>query len=122
MLAEYPREDNSRASLGVILLTANQTDRAINVLREGLTYDPKDESVWNILGYAYANKGDQAAAIQANDQYIAVRPGDPNPVDTRGDILYWFGRDDEAIADYRKTMELKPDFQGYSEYAKLAIT
>ncbi len=77
--------------------------------------------MWNILGYAYANKGDQAAALQANDQYIAIRPGDPNPVDTRADIFFWFGRDDEALAAYRKVLELKPDFQGFEEYVKLAV-
>ena len=121
VIAEFPRESDSRASLGVMLLGASQPDRAINILREGLTYDPKDESLWNILGYAYANKGDQAAALQANDQYIAIRPGDPNPVDTRADIFFWFGRDDEALAAYRKVLELKPDFQGFEEYVKLAV-
>jgi len=121
VIAEFPRESDSRSGLGVWLLGANQADRAINILREGLTYDPKDESLWNILGYAYSAKGDQAAALQANDQYIAIRPGDPNPVDTRADILFWFGRDDDALAAYRKVLELKPDFQSFEEYVKLAV-
>lgn len=120
VIAEFPRESDSRASLGVVLITLNQTDRAISILREGLNLDAKDEDLWNILGYAYASKGDKAAAFQASDQYIALRPGDPNPVDTKGDILYWFGQDDEALASYRKALELKPDFQGYTEYVKLA--
>jgi tetratricopeptide (TPR) repeat protein len=121
VIAEFPRESDSRAALGVWLLSSNQPDRAINILREGLSYDSKDDILWNILGYAYANKGDLAAALQANDQYIALRPGDPNPVDTRGDIFFWFGRDDEALAAYRKVLELKPDFQSFEEYVKLAV-
>ena len=52
---------------------------------------------------------------------MAVRPGDPNPLDTRGDILFMAGRDDEAVAAYRKVLELKPDFNDYLEYLKLAI-
>ncbi len=64
MIAEFPREDNSRASLGVVLQGLNQTDRSISLLREGLAADPKDEDLWNILGYAYANKGDKAEALQ----------------------------------------------------------
>jgi tetratricopeptide (TPR) repeat protein len=120
IIAEFPRDSSSRGTLGILLQGVNQTDRAISILREGLATDPKDESLLNILGYAYATKGDPAAALQANDQYMAIRPGDPNPVDTRGDILYWLGRDDAAIAAYRKVLELKPDFQGYTEYAKLA--
>jgi protein ImuB len=59
--------------------------------------------------------------LAANDAYIAIRPDDPNPLDTRGDILYMAGRDDEAVAAYRKLLQLKPDFSYYSEYLKLAI-
>ena len=120
IVAEFPRESSSRATLAVLLQTVDQAERAVNILREGLAIDPKDESLLNILGYAYASRGDQAAAIQANDQYMAVRPGDPNPWDTRADILYWFDRDDEAIAATRKVLELNPDYQGSSEYLKLA--
>jgi eukaryotic-like serine/threonine-protein kinase len=119
IISEFPRDSFSRMTLGSLLHTINQDERAVNVLHEGLAPDPKDENLLNILGYAYANLGNQAAALQANDQYITVRPNDPNPWDTRGDILYQFGRDDEAIAAYRKTLELKPDFQGYEEYLKL---
>jgi tetratricopeptide (TPR) repeat protein len=61
------------------------------------------------------------AALAADDAYISIRPGDPNPLDTRGDALFMSGRDDEAIAAYRKAIELKPDFAEYSEYLKLAI-
>jgi len=119
IISEFPRDSDSRATLGVVLHMISQDERAVNILREGLATDPKDENLLNILGYAYANLGDQAAALHANDQYIAVRPSDPNPWDTRGDILYQFGRDDEAVVAYRKTLELKPDFQGYEEYLKL---
>ena len=120
VIAEFPRESESRATLAVVLQGMNQTDRAISVLRDGLAIDSKDENLWNILGYAYSNKGDKTEALKAVEQYIALRPGDPNPVDTRGDILFWFGQDDDALANYRKALELKPDFQGYTEYVKLA--
>ena len=120
IVAEFPRDSNSRASLAVLLQGVDQAERAVNILREGLAIDPKEESLLNILGYAYASRGDQPAAIQANDQYMAVRPGDPNPWDTRADILYWFGRDDEAISATRKVLDLNPEYQSYSEYLKLA--
>jgi serine/threonine protein kinase/TolB-like protein len=120
IISEFPRDTNSRATLGVLLQRVDQDERAVKILQEGLALDPKEESLLNILGYAYASRGDQAAAIQANDQYMAVRPGDPNPWDTRADILYWFGRDDEAISATRKVLELNPEYQDYSEYLKLA--
>ena len=121
IISEFPRDANSRATLGVLLLRVDQDERAVKILQEGLALDPKQDSLLNILGYAQAARGDQTAAMQANDQYIAVRPGDPNPWDTRGDILYDFGRDDEAIAAYRKVLELNADFQDYTEYLKLAL-
>jgi tetratricopeptide (TPR) repeat protein len=92
----------------------------VKIMRDGLALDSKDENLLNIAGYAYANVGDLALALKVNDEYMAVRPQDPNPWDTRGDILFRLGHDDEAIAAYRKALELKPDFQDYQEYVKLA--
>jgi tetratricopeptide (TPR) repeat protein len=83
--------------------------------------DPKNEDLLNFGSYGLAFDGDFAGALAANDSYQAVRPGDPNPLDTRGDILFIAGRDDEAVAAYRKVLELKPDFNDYLEYLKLAV-
>jgi tetratricopeptide (TPR) repeat protein len=83
--------------------------------------DPKDESLLNLESYDLADWGDFNGALAVNDRYLALRPTDPNPVDSRGDILFIAGRDDEAAAAYRKTTELKPDFNDFGEYLKLAI-
>jgi eukaryotic-like serine/threonine-protein kinase len=119
IVAEFSRDTQSRARLGVMLHLVGQNERAVKLLRDGLALDPKDEDLLNIMGYAYANAGDLPSALRADDEYLAVRPKDPNPYDTRGDILFRFGRDDEAVAAYRKALELKPDFQDYAEYIKL---
>jgi tetratricopeptide (TPR) repeat protein len=43
------------------------------------------------------------------DRYAALLPpNDPNPLDTRGDVLSMNGRFEEAIAAYRKNLELNP--------------
>jgi eukaryotic-like serine/threonine-protein kinase len=119
VVSEFPRDEDSRATLGLELAGFGQTDRALSVLQEGLKLDPKDESLLNIMGYAQAYAGNATAALEVNDRYIALRPNDPNPWDTRGDIFFYFGRDDEALNAYRKVLELKPDFGGYGEYLKL---
>ena len=119
IVAEFPRDTQSRARLGVLLHLVGQNDRGVKLLRDGLALDPKDEDLLNIMGYAYANAGDLPSALRADDEYLALRPNDPNPWDTRGDILFRFGRDDEATAAYRKALELTPDFQDYAEYVKL---
>ncbi len=122
LLGEFPRESEARGRLSQTLLRLNQPERALAVLGEGLALDPKDDFLLNMSCYAQAAAGNLPAALQANDKYIALRPSDPNPWDTRGDVLYQFARHDEAVAAYRKALELKADFGEYTPYLKMAVT
>jgi eukaryotic-like serine/threonine-protein kinase len=121
LVSEFPRSTMDRGVLSVILTTAGKPQQARELLQQGLALDPKNEDLLNFQSYLLAQMGDINGALAANDAYIAVRPGDPNPFDTRGDILFMASRDDEAVAAYRKVLELKPDFSNYGEYLKLAI-
>ena len=107
--------------LGSNLLSIGETEAAFANFKDALALNAKDDIVLNFESYAYAFNGDLNSALAANDAYIALQPGDPNPLDTRGDIFYIFGRDDEAVAQYRKVLELRPDFSDYFEYLKLAV-
>jgi serine/threonine protein kinase/tetratricopeptide (TPR) repeat protein len=120
VIAEFPRDNDTRGDCGVHLGMAGKPDQAVDLLRQGLALSPQDEALWNILGYTECWRGNQAAALEANDKYLTIRPNDPNPYDTRGDIFFMFGRDDDALTAYRKVNELKPDFQDLQEYLKLA--
>jgi serine/threonine protein kinase/tetratricopeptide (TPR) repeat protein len=121
LLKEFPRQDQARAQLASSLFTGGEPERAVSVLNDGLQLDPRNDIFLNQLGYAQAVMGNLPAALQANDQYLAVRPNEPNPWDTRGDILYQSNHDDEAVEAYRKVLALKPDFMGFQEYVKLAV-
>jgi serine/threonine protein kinase/TolB-like protein/TolA-binding protein len=121
LLSEFPRDSYNSGNLSADLLGLSQRDQSLEVIHQGLALDPKNEDLLNFESYDLANWGDFNGALAANDSYIKVRPGDPNPFDSRGDVLYMAGRDDEAVAAYRKALELKPDFNEYGEYLKLAI-
>ncbi len=121
LVSEFPRQSLDRGVLAIILSGLGKGEQARELLQQGLALDPKNEDLLNIQSYGMAGEGDFNGALAANDSYIAIRPGDPNPFDTRGDILFMAGRDDEAVAAYRKVLELKPDFSDYGEYLKLAI-
>ena len=121
LLKEFPRQDDAREELASSLVGAGETDRSASVLKDGLQLDPRNEMFLNQLAYTEAASENLPAALQADDQYMAIRPNDPNPWDTRGDILFYSNHDEEAVAAYRKTIELKPDFNGYGDYLKLAI-
>ncbi|MFB3922977.1 MAG: protein kinase [Terriglobia bacterium] len=117
---EFPHESRARIFLADLLGTVGQDQQAISVLREGLRADPRDEELWNDVTYFYIASDNVTAALEANDQYISLRPNDPAPLDSRGDVLFTFGRDDEAIAAYRRALEIKPDLFDGAEHLKLA--
>jgi eukaryotic-like serine/threonine-protein kinase len=121
LMAEFPRDGDNRAVLATIQSSLGQREQAFELYRQGLALDPKNEDLLNGESYDLAEWGDFNGALAANDRYLALRPTDPNPVDSRGDILFIAGRDDEAAAAYHKTTELKPDFNDFGEYLKLAI-
>jgi len=121
IVSEFPRSTIDRGILGTFLSGMGKRDQAVELFQQGLALDPKNEDLLNFQSYELARWGDINGALAASDAYIAVRPGDPNPFDSRGDVLFMAGRDDEAVASYRKVLELKPDFSDYGEYLKLAI-
>jgi len=121
LVSEFPRETMDRGILAVTLSILGKQEQGLELLKQGLALDPKNEDLLNFQSYTLAKWGDFNGALAADDAYMAVRPGDPNPLDTRGDILFMAGRDDDAVAAYHKVLELKPDFTDYGEYLKLAI-
>jgi len=121
LVSEFPRSTMDRGILVAVLGGLGKGEQARELLQQGLALDPKSEDLLNFASYGQAAEGDFSGALASNDSYMAIRPGDPNPIDTRGDILYMAGRDDDAVAAYRKVLELKPDFSDYGEYLKLAI-
>jgi len=121
LIAEFPRDSFNRGLLANQISSTGKPDQALEIFQQGLALDPKNEDLLNFKSYHLATWGDFNGALAANDAYSSVRLGDPNPLDTRGDILFMAGRDDDAIAAYRKVLELRPDFSDYGEYLKLAI-
>jgi eukaryotic-like serine/threonine-protein kinase len=121
LVSEFPRSTLDLGMLAEALGYSGKQQQALDLLQQGLALDPKNEDLLNFQVYQLANSGDINGALAADDAYISVRPGDPNPLDTRGDALFISGRDDDAIAAYRKVIELKPDFGEYGESLKLAI-
>jgi eukaryotic-like serine/threonine-protein kinase len=118
IVSEFPRATMDRGLYAHQLGFYGKRQQALEVLQQGLALDPKNEDLLNFQTYEYGKGGDINRALAADDLYISVRPGDPNPYDTRGDALFINGRDDDAIAAYKKAVELRSDF---NEDIKLAI-
>ncbi len=120
-LAEYPRSIIDTTNLSGTLGALGRAEENVALCRQARAREPNNTDLMNMEEYSLAEAGDFIGAISDADAYVAALPGDLNPLDSRGDVLYDAGRDDEAVAAYRKALEIKPDFNDYGEYLKLSI-
>ena len=119
---EFPREINPRYVLYSARNAEWRLGEARSMLEEIIRLDDRQASAHNYLAYNTALAGDLPQALASIDRYAALLPpNDPNPIDSRGDVLAISGRYDEAIASYRKNMELHPDWFALSNI-KIALS
>jgi len=85
-------------------------DRALEEFKKVLDMDPGRKMVYNDLGYVYAFRGDFTTAIKYIDEYRRLAPDEPNPFDSKGEILMMAGRLNEAIDQYQAALDRWPNF------------
>jgi tetratricopeptide (TPR) repeat protein len=108
---EFPREIEPRLALTNLLSYRTDKSEEISLLEEVIRLDSRSAFAYNLLAYRYAISGDVNRALDAVGKYAALLPADdPNPIDTRGDVLMICGRTDEALAEYRRNVERNPKF------------
>jgi TolB-like protein/tRNA A-37 threonylcarbamoyl transferase component Bud32 len=106
---EFPRELEPRIELEPILAQQWKLSEQLPLAQEELRLDEQELQGYVNLGYAYGFQGDVPNALGAFDRYEAMLPpNDPNPNDSRGDVLAFNGRYEQALAAYRKNRELNP--------------
>ena len=108
-LREFPREVDPRFQLLWIRGEEWKFSEIPPIAEEILRLDERQPLVYMALAYAYAFAGGVPQALAALDRYATFLPAnDPNPIDSRGDVLAMNGRYEEALAAYRKNRELNP--------------
>jgi tetratricopeptide (TPR) repeat protein len=119
---EFPREIEPRFELFFARNAQRKLPEATTAMEEIVRLDERQASAHNFLAYQYAMAGDLPRALASLDRYAALLPpNDPNPIDSRGDVLAINGHYDEAIESYRKNAQLNPDWFGGSN-AKIALS
>lgn len=93
-----------RAKLSSFL---DRPSRTLNLLDQ----EADKESELNLVRRAIALHllPDPPGALEAVDKLIALRPNDPYYWELKGQILFESGRGVDAVAPYRKAVELAPD-------------
>ena len=110
ILNRYPYEKDAYYYLGNLAYQIQAYDSSIYYLNKSVEIDPYFRSALNILAYAYAKNGDLDSSMLILDRYAESAPNEPNPDDSRADILARSGRIGEAIRYYKLALEKDSNF------------
>jgi tetratricopeptide (TPR) repeat protein len=112
MANRFPRDKRSYANLGDYYYVTKETNKAIQAYSKALELDPNWAEIHNYIGYLSLDQGNFTKAVEHIEKFVALSPGEANPLDSLGEVYFWMGRLDEALTSYKKAWEIKPDFQG----------
>jgi tetratricopeptide (TPR) repeat protein len=105
-----PYEIDTRMQLANLLFRLQDYDRAIEEYNLILELDPTRNLVYNQLAYIHANRGDFTTALKYLQTYAQFAPDEPNPYDSKGEILMMAGRLQEAALELKTALSKRPQF------------
>ncbi|MGI8991509.1 MAG: hypothetical protein ACR2I2_18245 [Bryobacteraceae bacterium] len=115
-----PNDPGIRRALGDADLSVRRYADAIREYRAALRTVPENVELLNSLGYARMFAGDYEGAVQSIGEYRRLRPNEPNPLDSLGDVNYYFGRLGEAEKLYLEAQGKSGDAGDGGEFIKAA--
>ncbi len=111
-----PHDPMSHSNLGVYLQEHNQLRGAVEEYRSAIqmTSDPALlASTYANLGAAYRDLGDDAKARESYDESLRMNPDQFNAYLGLGRLLERQGKLDEAIANYSRSVQIRPTESGF---------
>jgi len=94
---------------GLALLENERPGEAGEIFRQLSRLTPDDPLPWANLAIAALRQQKSEEAASAIAQGLAKAPGRADLLAIQGDILQWSGKDEEALAAYRKAAAAAPD-------------
>ena len=120
-LAELtPADSDVAEQAGRRFLATHRYREAAGWFERATTAEPGRPALWNTLGYARAWAGDLAGAVTSLHRYQELDPGNPNPLDSLGEVHYHHGRFPEAARYFLECIDLAPGFQDGAALRKAA--
>ena len=107
-------------SLADIALAGRRYRDAINYYRQAVAIAPGEVLLLNSLGYAEAYLGDYDAAMRTLREYQRLRPNEANPIDSQGDVNFYFNRFGDAEKSYLAAYQKGPNFLNGGDLWKAA--
>ncbi|MEI6305765.1 MAG: tetratricopeptide repeat protein [Deltaproteobacteria bacterium] len=108
-----PNYSSARNDLGVAYLELKRWDNAIQefrIVKDDIFYENSENAAIN-LGLAYLGKGDNLKALEELQAVASINPRSPVVHLSIGRVLFAMDKSEQAIAEYRKALEI------YKEYA-----
>jgi Tfp pilus assembly protein PilF/TolB-like protein len=109
-VTRLPTEIDLRYFLARIYRSFGELDKALEQFEIAMELDPNRKLVYNDLGYLFADRGDFTTALKYLDKYRELAPDEPNPYDSKGEILMNAGKLDEAIVQLETALDKWPNF------------
>ena len=104
-----PKNAEPLFRVGAIRLGRRQYEPALQALEQAKALDPKYTEVHWALAQIHHCQGHLDEAVEAVNRVVEPLPmGKPEGLSVRGDIYRTMGRLNEAAADYKRLMQLKP--------------
>jgi tetratricopeptide (TPR) repeat protein len=110
LIALYPEEGEAYVVRGMLYEIDKNLEAAIGLYAKASQGESAYPLAVMSLGYAYSAVGEQEKALAAMRRYIEMEPEAADPRASYADLLLRFGRYDEALEQYQKSLELKPDY------------
>jgi len=111
LFARYPRDNRFIAMAGTWMCSNDQEyDRGAAILERALKNDPNYAPALNNVAYCYAFAGQAQLAPPYMERYVAALPGQPNPLDSYGEILRMLGDFKGALAHFEASNKMVPGF------------
>ena len=107
----YPTNLAFRKDLAIFYqFYQNDLDRALEQHEIIVELDPNQKLTYNNMGYLYAARGEFTTAFKYFDKYQELAPDEPNPYDSKAEILIRAGRFEEAEILLKNAYTRWPNF------------
>lgn len=111
-LLQYETNDpEMRMQVAQLFYGLKDYDRALAEYEVVLELDPTQKLALNYIAYIYAHRGDFNTALKYLEKYQRLAPDEPNPHDSRGEILLMAGRIRDAAEQFQLALSKRPDFE-----------
>jgi serine/threonine-protein kinase len=110
LIARYPDDKEARTWLSLLYAQTDRQEDRVHVLREIVRLDPFYAPAYNELAYVAARARDTVAADSLSLIYLELEPNQPNPYDSRGEILEMLGRAEEGLEQFREAIRVDETF------------